>query len=39
MPVSEAARRVVDAAVAAGHGAGDMADLRPTSAALPPVTG
>jgi 3-hydroxyisobutyrate dehydrogenase-like beta-hydroxyacid dehydrogenase len=39
VPVSEAARRVVDAAVAAGHGAGDMADLRAYLASLPPVDG
>ena len=39
VPVSDAARRVVEAAVAAGHGAGDMADLRSYLAALPPVDG
>ena len=35
VPVSAAARRVVEAAVAAGHGAGDMADLRSYLAGLP----
>ena len=30
---------VVEAAVAAGHGAGDMADLRSYLAGLPPVDG
>lgn len=35
VPVSEAAHGVVDAAVAAGHGAGDMADLRTYLSALP----
>jgi 3-hydroxyisobutyrate dehydrogenase len=37
VPVSAAAHRVVDAAVAAGHGAGDMAHLRSYLAGLPPV--
>ena len=38
VPVSEAAREVVEAAVAAGHGPRDMADLRGYLAALPPAT-
>ena len=36
VPVSEAARGVVDDAVAAGHGSDDMAGLRAYLAALPP---
>lgn len=39
LPVSEAARRVVDAAVTAGHGSRDMADVRAYLAALPPTRG
>jgi 3-hydroxyisobutyrate dehydrogenase-like beta-hydroxyacid dehydrogenase len=37
VPVSEAAHRLVDAAVAAGHGSADMADLRTYLAARPRV--
>ena len=36
VPVSEAARRVADEAVAAGHGARDMAYLRTFLAPPPP---
>ncbi len=37
VPVSAAARRVVEAAVAAGHGSDDMADLRGYLGQLPPA--
>jgi 3-hydroxyisobutyrate dehydrogenase-like beta-hydroxyacid dehydrogenase len=37
VPVTDAAHRVVAAAVAAGHGAADMAELRTYLAGLPPL--